>query len=53
MLLLLLPLVQPTPDDLDLAVEYDLDEDDEEWLEQYNTEVRLVHFQPIAPACQP
>ncbi len=24
---------------MDLAVEYDLDEDDEEWLEQYNVEV--------------
>jgi hypothetical protein len=24
---------------MDLAVEYDLDEEDEEWLEQYNTEV--------------
>lgn len=34
-----LPPVQPTPDDLDLAVEYDLDEEDEEWLEQYNEEV--------------
>ena len=24
---------------MDLAVEYDLDEEDEEWLEQYNEEV--------------
>lgn len=28
--------VQPTPDDQDLAIEYDLDEEDEEWLAEYN-----------------
>lgn len=28
-----------TPDDLDLQVEYDLDEEDEEWLEGYNEKV--------------
>ena len=33
-------MLQPTPDDLDLAVEYDLDDEDEEWLEAFNTEVR-------------
>ena len=33
------PALQPTPDDMDLAVEYDLDEEDEEWLEQYNEEM--------------
>ncbi|EFN51054.1 hypothetical protein CHLNCDRAFT_141564 [Chlorella variabilis] len=32
--------VQPTPDDLDLAVEFNLDEDDEEWLAQYNVEAK-------------
>lgn len=32
--------VQPTPDDLDLAIEYDLDEEDEEWLATYNESVK-------------
>lgn len=32
--------VQPTPDDLDLAIEYDLDEEDEEWLANYNESVK-------------
>jgi hypothetical protein len=32
--------VQPTPDDLDLSIEYDLDEEDEEWLANYNESVK-------------
>ena len=32
--------VQATPDDLDLAIEYDLDEEDEEWLAKYNKNVK-------------
>ncbi|KAK2079583.1 hypothetical protein QBZ16_001978 [Prototheca wickerhamii] len=32
--------VQPTPDELELAIEYDLDEDDEAWLARYNAEAR-------------
>jgi len=29
--------VQPTPDDLDLALEYDMDEEDEQWLIEFNS----------------
>lgn len=32
--------VQPTPDDLDLAIEYDLDDEDEDWLEEHNKEAK-------------
>lgn len=32
--------LEPTPDDLDLSVEYDVDEEDEEWLEVFNERVR-------------
>jgi hypothetical protein len=32
--------VQPTPDDVDLSIEYDLDEEDEEWLAKYNESVK-------------
>ena len=34
--------VQPTPDDMDLAIEYDLDEDDEEWLNGYNADANTT-----------
>jgi hypothetical protein len=32
--------VQPTPDDQDMTIEYDLDEEDEAWLERYNDAAR-------------
>ncbi len=32
--------IQPTPDELELAIEYDLDDEDEEWLAAYNEGAR-------------
>ena len=33
--------VVPTPDDQEATVEYDLDEEDEEWLQKHNSHVRM------------
>ncbi|PSC74628.1 Soluble inorganic pyrophosphatase 2 [Micractinium conductrix] len=43
--------VQPTPDDLDLAVEYDLDDEDEEWLEAFNTEAKRAKSRKARRTC--
>ncbi len=37
--------VVPTPDDEEATVEYDLDEEDEEWLQQHNSQVCFLHLE--------
>ena len=43
--------VVPTPDDEEATVEYDLDEEDEQWLQQHNRQVcNITKFQqPTEP----
>jgi hypothetical protein len=40
--------MQPTPDDWDQAIEYDLDEDDEKWLDSYNRRAKNANDQHVA-----
>ena len=44
--------VVPTPDDQEATVEYDLDEEDEEWLQKHNSRVRLLSAHQETSCCR-